>query len=115
MSQIKSRDTSPEIKLKKFFRGFGFSYQPKIIGNPDFANRDKKIAIFVDGCFWHACPKCYKEPKSNRVYWIPKIENNKKRDKAKRKILRDDGWKVIRVWSHELKNSIPNKIIKITS
>lgn len=115
MSRIKSRGTYPEIKLKKFLRGSGFSYQPKIKGNPDFAHKTRKIAILMDGCFWHGCPKCYREPKSNKDYWIPKIKNNRKRDKIKRKLLKNNGWEVIRVWSHELKNSIPNKIISLTT
>ena len=64
----------------------------------------RRICIFVDGCFWHRCPKCYKEPKSNKDYWLPKIEKNVHRDKEQNKYLKKNGWVVIRVWEHELKN-----------
>ena len=110
MSQIKSSGTSPELKIKKFLYGSGFSYQPKISGKPDFANKKKKIAVFVDGCFWHGCPKCYRNPKSNKEYWIPKIEANRLRDKKNRNSLKKKGWRIVRVWSCELKKFIPKKI-----
>jgi len=113
MSQIKSKGTSHELIIKKFLRGSGFSYQPKIEGSPDFAHKKKKIAIFVDGCFWHGCPKCYREPKSNREYWIPKIKANISRDNKKRNRLRRKGWRVIRIWSCEIKKSIPNKLKRL--
>lgn len=110
MSKIKSKNTSYEILLKKYLRGTGFRFQQKIIGSPDFINKDKKIAIFLDGCFWHGCPKCYKAPKSNKKYWGDKIKTNISRDKKNNQALRKGGYKIIRVWSHELKNKIPNKI-----
>jgi len=82
----------------------GFTYQPKgIYGKPDFVNKKQKIVVFVDGCFWHKCPKCYKEPKSRKEFWITKINNNVKRDKEVNKRLKRDNWKVIRVWEHEIK------------
>ena len=60
------------------------------------------IAIFVDGCFWHACPKCYVEPKSNKDYWLTKIERNVRRDSKISEHLIEGGWKVIRFWEHEI-------------
>ena len=79
----------------------GFSYQPKgIIGKPDFANKKYKIAIFIDGCFWHRCPKHYIKPKTNIIFWKDKIRKNVKRDGAITKKLEKEGWKVIRIWEH---------------
>ena len=103
MSQIRSSKTKPELKLKKLMKSLGFSYQPKgIIGKPDFADKRRKIAVFIDGCFWHGCPKHYKMPKSNKAYWLPKIKKNMARDRKVSKFLKKAGWKVLRVWEHEL-------------
>jgi DNA mismatch endonuclease (patch repair protein) len=104
MSQIRSSNTKPELKIKRLMKSLGFSYQPNgIIGKPDFADRTKKIAVFIDGCFWHGCPKHFRKPKSNRAYWLPKIKRNKARDLKYSAALRRAGWKVLRVWEHELK------------
>jgi len=103
MSKIKSTNTKPELKLKKIMKVLGFAYQPKIYGKPDFANKKEKIAVFVDGCFWHKCPKCFKAPKTNKKFWDEKIEKNTGRDKKVTKHLRKDGWRVIRIWEHDLR------------
>jgi len=104
MSQIKASKTKPELKLKKIMKVLSFSYQPKnILGKPDFANKKEKIAIFIDGCFWHKCQKCFKSPKTNGKFWKEKIEKNVERDKKVTKKLKKDGWKVIRVWEHNIK------------
>lgn len=76
-----------------------------IVGRPDFVFPKGKLAVFVDGCFWHGCPKCYHRPLSNRKYWDAKVLRNKARDKKLRGKLRRDGWSVIRVWEHELTNT----------
>ena len=116
MSKIGSNKTVAELILKKALSGRHFTYQPKkIYGNPDFASKKKRIAIFVDGCFWHKCPKCYTVPKSNKEYWLPKIKRNVGRDKKINKLLKKDGWKIIRIWEHEIKKNPGlgvNKIIK---
>ena len=103
MSRIRSRNTKPERILKKLLQKIGFQYQPKLKGRPDFADRKNKTAIFIDGCFWHKCPKHFKEPKTNRAYWIPKIEKNALRDSKINQEYKKRGWKVIRIWEHELK------------
>ncbi len=101
MTSIKSYGTRPELKIKAIMRSLGFVYQPKgIIGKPDFANKKEKIAIFVDGCFWHGCPQHYNEPKSNVKYWRNKIKRNIKRDREVGTLLGYHGWRVIRVWEH---------------
>jgi DNA mismatch endonuclease (patch repair protein) len=76
-----------------------------LIGRPDFIFREEKVAVFVDGCFWHACPRCYRAPSSNKKYWTEKRARNSRRDKIVGKLLRQSGWGVIRIWEHELRNS----------
>ena len=66
----------------------------------DIVFTNKKIAIFVDGCFWHSCPKHGTVPKSNRGYWVPKLQENVERDRANDSALKLIGWKVLRVWEH---------------
>ncbi len=73
-------------------------------GKPDFFFRNKKIAVFVDGCFWHGCPKCGHYPKTRKKFWKTKILRNKERDKQNRRLLRKEGIKVISIWEHSLKN-----------
>ncbi len=103
MSKIKGKNTGPELRLKKILKILGFSYQTKMYGKPDFANIKEKIAVFVDGCFWHRCSKHYTPPKQNKKFWKEKIERNIKRDKEVTQKLRKDGWRVIRVWEHDIK------------
>ena len=100
MSQIKSKGTKPEYKLKRKIyseglRGYRLNY--KLTGKPDIVFTRSKLAIFVDGCFWHKCSKCYIEPKSNKAFWLNKIDNNIKRDKQVNKILKREGWSVLRL------------------
>ncbi len=67
-------------------------------GKPDFAFPKQKVAVFVDGCFWHGCPKCYTRPKTNRKFWDKKREDNMARDRRVNRQLRRQGWEVIRIW-----------------
>mgnify|MGYP001560839621 CR=1 FL=1 len=110
MSLIRSKGTKPELLLKKGIRGLGFSYHPKIKGSPDFANRRKMIAIFLHGCFWHGCSKHCRVPATNVKYWKSKIKRNKERDQENEKKLRTQGYKIITVWEHDLKE---DKMIRI--
>ena len=85
-------------------------------GKPNFAFPKQKVAVFVDGCFWHGCPKCYTRPKSNRAFWDRKRETNMARDKCVNRQLRGRGWKVIRIWQHSLKKSSAtclNRILRV--
>ena len=104
MSKIRGTNTKPELIVKNMMDGRIFRYQPKgIPGKPDFGNKRRRIAVFVDGCFWHKCPKCYSEPKSNRKFWTEKIERNVKRDRIINSGLRKNGWVVLRIWEHSIK------------
>lgn len=100
MSKIKSRNTKPELFLKKYLADF--NYQPRAFGRPDFLNYKKKIVIFVDGCFWHQCSLHSKIPKFNRKYWLPKLKRNLIRAKEVEFAYKKSGWKVIRIWEHDL-------------
>jgi DNA mismatch endonuclease (patch repair protein) len=74
-------------------------------GKPDFAWKKQRIALFVDGCFWHGCPKCYRQPKSNISFWREKVERNVLRDRKNSRILRALGWTVIRVRECQIKKN----------
>jgi DNA mismatch endonuclease (patch repair protein) len=76
-----------------------------LFGKPDFAFLKQKIAVFVDGCFWHGCPKCYTRPKTNRAFWDKKRADNMARDQRVNRQLRRQGWKVTRIWQHTLQKS----------
>ncbi len=103
MSRIKSANTKPELALKELLKGTYLRHQPNgIIGKPDFASKKQKVVVFIDGCFWHKCPRHYAPPKSNKDYWIPKIKRNVKRAKEVENKLKKEGWKVIRIWEHEI-------------
>jgi DNA mismatch endonuclease (patch repair protein) len=73
----------------------------------------RKTCIFIDGCFWHRCPKCYRPPKSNKRFWNQKLDRNVERDSEQNRYLRKNGWKAIRVWEHELKSNVDKVIHKI--
>jgi len=105
MSRIRSKNTSPELKLKKILEKKGYLYQFKIFGNPDFIHLRKKIVVFIDGCFWHKCPIHYKKPQSNQEYWFPKLEKNEVRDREINIAYKNLRWKVIRIWEHNLKTT----------
>ena len=83
----------------------------RLFGTPDFIFPRSKVAIFIDGCFWHGCPKCKTNPKTNAKYWKTKIANNQKRDREVKKQLVREDWKVLRFWEHEIKEN-PNRIIR---
>ena len=114
MSQIRGTRTKPELIVKENIDGRKLRYQPKgIPERPDFANKSKKIALFIDGCFWHKCPRCYKPPKSNKKYWKAKVERNTKRDRYVNRKMKKEGWTVIRFWEHQVKENELHIIKKI--
>lgn len=81
----------------------GWRRHLKLPGRPDFAFRMQRLAIFVDGCFWHGCPRCYRLPVDNRRYWRNKVRSNRRRDSRRARELRRRGWSTLRVWEHSLK------------
>ena len=119
MSRIKSNNTKPELAFRMHLRGMGiknYTTHAKITGTPDVVIASSKIALFVDGCFWHGCPTCYKAPQSNRNFWRKKVERNINRDKETARLLRASGWKVARFWEHQLigdMSSVDRKLLEI--
>lgn len=111
MRKIKSKNTKPELILRHYLWGHGIRYRLKnsnIIGKPDITIRKRKVAIFIDGEFWHGYNWEIKKQKivSNREYWIPKIEKNIDRDKKVNQLLTQSGWEVIRFWGKEILTDI---------
>jgi DNA mismatch endonuclease, patch repair protein len=106
MSRIRGRgNKETEVALACLLRRCkitGWRRNQKIFGKPDFVFRQARLAVFVDGCFWHGCPKHETKPKSNRAFWQRKLSANKKRDKLVNRRLRKSSWRVIRIWEHEL-------------
>jgi DNA mismatch endonuclease (patch repair protein) len=109
MSRIRGKgNEKTEVRLARLLRKAGIRGWRRhlpIPGRPDFSFRKKKVAVFVDGCFWHGCPKCFRLPKQNREFWRAKIEGNRRRDRSVNGRLRRLGWKVIRIRECQLKHS----------
>lgn len=84
-----------------------------VFGKPDFVFLKQRVAVFVDGCFWHGCPRCYRQPKSNLKFWKQKISRNRKRDLVVNKELRRKGWRVVRIWEHDIAKHSSQSIRKI--
>jgi DNA mismatch endonuclease (patch repair protein) len=106
MSRIRGRgNKDTELALAKLLRRHGIKgwrrNQP-IFGKPDFIFRQARLALFVDGCFWHGCPKHATKPAKNRAFWRRKLSANKQRDRVVTRTLRSRGWRVLRIWGHEL-------------
>jgi DNA mismatch endonuclease (patch repair protein) len=90
------------VKLLRFHGITGWRRNQNVFGKPDFVFIKARLAVFVDGCFWHGCPKHARQPKSNRAFWRRKLSANKTRDALVTRTLRRAGWRVLRVWEHEL-------------
>ena len=102
MASIKGRDTKPELILWNLLDHRKFKRHPDISGNPDIGSKSRKIAIFVDGCFWHGCPRCYKLPSTRPEYWSSKLKRNKENDKKSNRELEYKGYIVLRFWEHDV-------------
>lgn len=119
MKAAKPRDTAPEKALRSLLhkKGLRFRVDEKPIKElnrkADIVFRSAKIAVFVDGCFWHGCLLHGTQAKANAEFWENKIRQNKERDEDTNKRLNKAGWKVVRVWEHEEPEKISNKIYRI--
>jgi DNA mismatch endonuclease (patch repair protein) len=119
MSRIKSKNTKPEVILRRCLRENGYNYSKRddrLVGKPDILFRKKHVAIFVHGCFWHMHKRCDKKiriPDTNNDYWTKKLLGNVLRDKKIIKQLRNKKWKVIVVWECEIKADIMKVFRKI--
>src|SRR5688572_9652543 len=108
MATVRSAgNRATELKLVSLFRLesiSGWRRRQLLIGKPDFVFRKQRVAVFVDGCFWHGCPLCYRRPSSHRSYWDAKVARNRARDSEVTKALRAAGWQVCRIWEHEFRH-----------
>jgi DNA mismatch endonuclease (patch repair protein) len=110
MSRIRSKDTKPELAVRRAVASLGHKYRLHVKGlpgAPDMANKRQKWAIFVHGCFWHSHKGCKfsSNPKSNRLYWIPKLERTQLRDHDNRRKLDDEDFSTLVIWECETADS----------
>lgn len=110
MSRIRSKDTKPELLVRKFLHAHGFRYRlhvKDLPGKPDIVLPKYKTVIFVHGCFWHGHDECkyYVPPKTRRDWWLNKINGNKVKDEIAKQYLLKKGWNVIYIWECELKKA----------
>ncbi|MCA1185210.1 very short patch repair endonuclease [Saccharopolyspora sp. 6T] len=109
MRANRRRDTKPELALRSSLHRLGYRYRKDyrlslddgIRVKPDIVFTARRVAIFVDGCFWHACPEHGRQPTSNEWYWAPKLARNVERDRTVTAALERAGWAVLRIWEHE--------------
>jgi len=116
MARVRSKDTDSEIRLRKVLwqKGLRYRVRFKLPGTPDIAFVKKRVAVFVDGCFWHGCPVHYRAPMSNAEFWTEKLRINVNRDRLADSRLNEMGWAVVRVWAHEVNDDISQVIQRIT-
>lgn len=108
MARVRGVDTGPEMALRRALWRVGLRYRvrPRIPGRPDLAFVGSKIAVFVDGCFWHGCPDHYKASATNVAFWSEKISRNRQRDREVEIALAKRGWTVLRYWEHEVEGGL---------
>ena len=115
MSRVRGKgNKSTELRLIKLFRehrirGWRRNYQ--LFGKPDFVFPQLRLALFVDGCFWHGCPSHASMPVANREFWERKLRRNKERDREVNRTLRAKGWRVLRIWQHELARKNEGRLV----
>lgn len=117
MQANRRSDTGPELRLRKALHARGFRYVlgSKLPGRPDLVFPSRKVVVFVDGCFWHRCPSHGVMPEANRFRWQEKLEDNVKRDRRNDRSLIDAGWKVVRVWEHDVRHNLPVTVRRISA
>jgi DNA mismatch endonuclease (patch repair protein) len=114
MSRIRGRNTSPERLLRKLLwkEGLRYRLQLRTLGcRPDLVIPAARVVVFIDGCFWHGCPEHYVRPRSRNAFWDSKLTENVARDRRQTLALDAAGWRVIRIWEHELLEA-PERVAK---
>jgi DNA mismatch endonuclease (patch repair protein) len=118
MARVRQKGTRCEVELRRALhaRGLRYRLQVPLLTKPrrvaDIVFTRRKLAIFVDGCFWHGCPEHGTRPKSNADFWRDKIETNKRRDLDTNRRLTEAGWRVLRIWEHEDAEEAADRIMK---
>lgn len=118
MSRIRAKDTKPELIVRACLRAAGLIgyrlHYDKAPGRPDITFVNRKLAVFVHGCFWHGCPHCQPpRPKRNTWYWGPKLARNRERDGEKAAALRKEGWRVLTLWECRIKRSPDAQVSRV--
>ncbi|WP_209437234.1 very short patch repair endonuclease [Amycolatopsis azurea] len=115
----RSKDTKPEVRLRKLLHAQGLRYRvstspvPGVRRTADVVFPRALVAVFVDGCYWHGCPAHYRPSTANSEFWANKIRRNRERDAETTKLLEEAGWRVIRAWEHEDPGKVANKVIEL--
>ncbi|MGK2881968.1 MAG: very short patch repair endonuclease [Mycobacterium sp.] len=116
MQGNRGRDTRPEIAVRRLVHAQGLRYrvsarrEPDLRRTADLLFTRARVAVFIDGCYWHGCPQHFTMPATNRDYWSTKIERNKERDRHTSAVLAERGWLVLRFWEHEQPETVANSI-----
>lgn len=115
----RSKDTIPERAVRSLLHARGLRYrthlrpEPTLRRTADIVFTRSRIAVFIDGCFWHGCPEHFVMPKSNPDYWLPKLKGNQRRDRETTSALNDAGWMVLRFWEHERPADVADAIEQV--
>lgn len=116
MSHIRGRgNKGTELALMAIFRRHGITgwrRNQKLFGKPDFVFCRARLVVFVDGCFWHGCPQHETKPKTNKAFWTRKLAANKTRDRLVTRTLRNQGWRVLRIWEHALRAHNADSVVR---
>lgn len=121
MQANRRRDTSPELAVRRLLHASGYRYFvdrraiPNLRWKADLVFPGRRVAVFIDGCYWHGCPEHFKLPSVNRGYWGPKIERNRERDRLFDQALEEAGWEVVRAWEHEAPEAVAARIEAVLS
>jgi DNA mismatch endonuclease (patch repair protein) len=117
MARVRRSGTAPELALRTALRRVGLRCRldagSGLPGSPDITFRRSRLAIFVDGCFWHGCPRHGTVPKTNTSFWMAKILRNRQRDRLVDRTLKRLGWKVLRVWEHQVRRDLVGVVQRI--
>ena len=116
MSKVRSKDSKIEIKFRKALWKEGFRYRKnstKYFGKPDLVLLKYKTVIFIDSCFWHSCKEHGTIPSTRKKFWTEKLEKNRQRDKEVNRYYKKEGWKIFRVWEHEIQKKPVKTLEKI--
>ena len=119
MAAVKRSDTKPELALRKALHAAGYRFrkdypmrlEDKLV-RPDIAFTRRRVAVFIDGCYWHSCPVHWQIPGTNSAFWSKKLSATSERDRVQDELLRRAGWHVLRIWEHE---TIPAAVASVVS
>ena len=118
MARVRGRDTKPERALRSRVWAVGIRYRTHdgtVPGRPDMSHKGKRVAVFVDGCFWHGCPTHYARPGSRQEFWDAKLAANRERRRIVLKELRNAHWRVVKVWECDIARDPARAAMKVTA